>query len=100
MRKIIALFTVLAMSLVILPMPAAYADTNFLNARAQRAFMGQRSDGTFIYGMVRNSTIPGLQAICTEYQVQGASPSCSPRSFTMASILPSSLNACVFREYL
>jgi len=46
--------------------PTPYADTNFLNARAQRAFMGQRSDGTFVYGMVRNSTIHGLQAICAE----------------------------------
>ncbi|MDR1532166.1 MAG: phosphodiester glycosidase family protein, partial [Clostridiales bacterium] len=37
---------------------------SFLNQRAQRAFMGQTADGTFMYGMVPRATIFELQEIC------------------------------------
>ena len=46
------------------PRPGMSED--FLNARAQRAFMGQKSDGTFIYGMLGNATIKQLQDIAVE----------------------------------
>jgi hypothetical protein len=41
--------------------PTPGADENYLNRSALRAFMGQKSDGTFVYGIVSSATIRGTQ---------------------------------------
>jgi len=48
----------------ITPFPGASEE--FLNRRAQRAFMGQTADGTFMYGMVSGASIYELQEIAWE----------------------------------
>ncbi|MDR1703365.1 MAG: phosphodiester glycosidase family protein [Clostridiales bacterium] len=45
--------------------PFPGADEQFLSSSAQRAFMGQQEDGTFLYGLVR-ATIVELRDICVE----------------------------------
>lgn len=42
------------------------ATEDYLNSKVQRAFMGQKSDGTFVYGMLSNATMRGLQDACVE----------------------------------
>jgi hypothetical protein len=56
--------------LEIKPMPGA--DSNYLNSKARRAFMGQRADGTFMYGIVNNATIYELQGICADLDLVNA----------------------------
>jgi exopolysaccharide biosynthesis protein len=51
-------------ALEIVPTPAA--DENYLNRKAQRAFMGQKSDGTFVYGMLPNATMLEVRDACVE----------------------------------
>jgi hypothetical protein len=41
------------------------ADPSFLDSSLQRAFIGQKADGTFLYGMV-GATMTELQTICAE----------------------------------
>ena len=39
-------------------------DEKYLNSKSQRAYMGQKADGTFVYGIVGSATIRELQDIC------------------------------------
>ena len=52
------------------PMPGA--DSSYLNSKANRAFMGQATDGTFMYGIVKSVTIYELQNICINLNLVNA----------------------------
>ena len=51
-------------NLEIAPIPGA--DESFLNAKNQRAFMGQTANGEFMYGMVSGVTVKELQGVCAD----------------------------------